>query len=258
MSDDPQLALAEGAPQEVEQFSAFHAAFGAWDRGPLLGFDLETTSPDPYTALPVSFALAQFNNQKMSEVRTGLIDPGIPIPAESTSIHGITDEMVKARGGSLEASVAGIGAILFEASARGTPVTGCNLSFDLTIINILHAHFFGRSLIGLGWCGPAIDVLVIDRHVDRYRRGKRTLDGLCHQYRVEAGGHLAAGDAIAATLVAIELSAAWKEVREMHPSELHEAQKLWHKGWFDHYNEYRVEQGEEKLDKREGQWPIRV
>ena len=66
----------------------------------ILFYDLETTDKDPEKArivqysfhmVPTSFGIEASKHEK----KTGLINPGITIPAESIMVHGITDEMVK-------------------------------------------------------------------------------------------------------------------------------------------------------------------
>ena len=60
----------------------------------------------------------------------------------------------------------------------------------------------GPGAVGAGIPAPVLDALVIDRHVDRYRRGRRTLVDLCALYGVEiANAHDAAADAEAAMQV---------------------------------------------------------
>lgn len=56
----------------------------------LTGFDLETTGLDTSSDRIVQFA---FINEGRRSIK--LVDPGIPIPAEATAIHGISDRTVK-------------------------------------------------------------------------------------------------------------------------------------------------------------------
>ena len=63
----------------------------------LVFFDLETTSSNVQDARIVQYAFIKIFPQpeESHQTLTGLLNPGIPIPAEATAIHGITDEMVK-------------------------------------------------------------------------------------------------------------------------------------------------------------------
>ena len=64
---------------------------------PLVFFDFETTSSNVAEARIVQYAFIKVfpNAEEPQQVLSGLVNPGIPIPAEATAIHGITDEMVK-------------------------------------------------------------------------------------------------------------------------------------------------------------------
>jgi DNA polymerase-3 subunit epsilon len=228
-----------------------------WANGRLVGFDLETTSPNPREAKPVSFALAFFEGRELTQGRAGLINPGVPIPPETTDIHGITDEMAQERGGDLQRSVEGLAAELVAASLTGMPVVGCNLRYDLTVIDTLTQATTGESLWEMGWCGPAVDVLVIDRGVDKYRKGKRTLTALAAHYGVALlDAHSASADTTAAVLIAQALADKYPEVGKASLPELHLKQKKWHREWAEHYSEYRVKRGDEPLPESELEWPF--
>ncbi|MFD7888761.1 exonuclease domain-containing protein, partial [Streptomyces albidoflavus] len=62
-----------------------------WHRELLIGFDLETTGTDPREARIVTAAVIEVADGERRGHRTWLADPGIPIPAGATAVHGITD-----------------------------------------------------------------------------------------------------------------------------------------------------------------------
>jgi len=62
---------------------------------PLLFFDLETTGTDPAKDHIVELAFIKISPDGSRETLTKRINPGVPIPAETTVIHGITNEDVK-------------------------------------------------------------------------------------------------------------------------------------------------------------------
>ncbi len=62
---------------------------------PIIFFDLETTGTDPAKDRIVELALVKMTPDGKREKFTKRINPGIPIPAEVTLIHGISDEDVK-------------------------------------------------------------------------------------------------------------------------------------------------------------------
>lgn len=62
---------------------------------PLVVFDLETTGIVVGHARIVEIALVKLHPDQQRETFLRRINPGIPIPAETTKIHGISDEDVK-------------------------------------------------------------------------------------------------------------------------------------------------------------------
>jgi len=62
---------------------------------PLCFFDLESTGLDVAKERIVSIAITKIMPDKSIEKKKAMINPTIPIPKESSDIHGITDEMVK-------------------------------------------------------------------------------------------------------------------------------------------------------------------
>jgi len=62
---------------------------------PLVFFDLETTGISIIHDRIVEISLLKIYPDGTEESKTRRINPGIPIPAEATKVHGITDEDVK-------------------------------------------------------------------------------------------------------------------------------------------------------------------
>ena len=64
-------------------------------KNPIVFFDLETTGTNiTHDRIVEISVLKVFPNGKQ-DIKTKRINPEMPIPAESTAIHGITDEDVK-------------------------------------------------------------------------------------------------------------------------------------------------------------------
>ncbi len=61
---------------------------------PLAVFDIESTGTNPRTDRIVELAVVLLFPGGRRETHTWLFNPGVPIPIETTAIHGITDEMV--------------------------------------------------------------------------------------------------------------------------------------------------------------------
>ena len=62
---------------------------------PIAFFDLESTGINISTDRIVEFSILKVHPNGRQEIKTSLINPTIPIPAESSAIHGIFDKDVK-------------------------------------------------------------------------------------------------------------------------------------------------------------------
>lgn len=62
---------------------------------PIVFFDLETTGVNVSTDRIVEVSIMKIHPDGKKEIKTRRINPGIPIPKESSEIHGISDEDVK-------------------------------------------------------------------------------------------------------------------------------------------------------------------
>ncbi len=232
----------------------------SWWKEPLVGFDLETTGTDPAESRIVTAALVDTLGGRIEQVTNWLIDPGVPIPAEAAAIHGITDEEVRAKGRQAAEAVEEIARALCARLELGRPVVAFNAPFDLSLLD---AELRRYGLPGLaerlgGAVTPVVDALVIDRSVDKYRKGSRTLQHVCSVYGVElADAHEAGSDALAAVRVAVALGERYPtQVGDLTPSELHEKQAGWYRDWAEGLQTWlrKGKDAEAVVDQR---WPLR-
>ena len=175
---------------------------GAWPAGELLGLDFETTGIDRFNDVPVSYALVSVVEGVVVRSWSGLIDPGREIPPEATAVHGISTERARDEGMPLREAVSLVSDAVVAASARGVPLAGMKLDYDLTILEMQARDLCGWGPVERGWCGPVLDAVVIDRHFDPDRKGRRTLVDLCAHYGIEIGN---ADDASADATASIEV-----------------------------------------------------
>ncbi len=228
-----------------------------WVEGELLGFDLETTGPDPFDAVPVSYALATFVGGEVVARDGALVDPDVPIPPGATAIHGVTDAQARAEGRPLRDALAHVRDTLLDAAARGVPVVGMNLSYDLTIVERLGDTVLGAGLRARGWDGPALDVLVIDRHLDPYRKGRRKLADLCAHYGVLLeGAHEAGADAEAAVAVLLRICQQAPALVAEELGALHRLEARWQREWAAGYDDWRASRSMTRLEPGAYRWPI--
>jgi DNA polymerase-3 subunit epsilon len=171
----------------------------------MAGFDLETTGVDVETARIVTACVGLATKQGWS-ARNWLLRQDEPIPAEATEIHGITTEYANQCGTDPASSLPEIRDDLYKAWQLGMPVVAYNAVFDLTILDReLRRHNLG----GLDIRGPVLDPLVIDKALDRYRKGSRKLIDTCTYYGVALSAddaHGAEADARAAARLAWRLA----------------------------------------------------
>lgn len=227
-----------------------------WHEGALAGFDLETTGADPATARIVTAAVVIRGGGRENSWDC-LVDPGIEIPAEATAVHGITTEKARAHGIEPKRAAGEIATRLAAAMLDGIPVVIYNAPYDLTLLDRETQRHglepFGDAYVAAG--GAVIDPLVLDKHLDPYRRGKRTLTAACAHYRVSLdGAHDAGFDAIAAMRVAWRIAVTHPAVASMSVAELHELQVKAKVEQAASFEDYLRRQGKaERIDRC---WPL--
>ncbi|SDO54081.1 3'-5' exonuclease [Actinacidiphila guanduensis] len=209
----------------------------AWHEELLVGFDLETTGTDPRQARIVTAAVTEVKAGEPVRHRKWLADPGVPIPAETTAIHGVSTEQAHAEGRPAPEVVAEVADALRGYWAAQVPVVVYNAPFDLTLLDEELARYaLPRLSAAAGRTGPVIDPLVIDRALDRYRRGKRTLEAACTVYGVVLdGAHEAGADALAAVRVARALALRFPEAGQADLWELQSRQREWYAVWAEDF-----------------------
>ncbi|GAA1633448.1 exonuclease domain-containing protein [Georgenia ruanii] len=218
----------------------------SWSAGPFLGFDTETTGVDVTTDRIVTAALVH-RDAYATTVRTWIIDPGVEIPAPATAIHGITTERARAAGSPPAQALEEIAALVVEAQLEGVPVVAFNAAFDLAILDHELARH-GLAPLGArlgGECAPVLDPLVLDRALDRERRGARKLVDLCALYGVAERGHLhtAEVDVVATLDLLAQMAARYPDLAAAPLTEVHAWQVAQHRRWAEDFNAWRHEQG---------------
>jgi DNA polymerase-3 subunit epsilon len=198
-----------------------------WANKPIAVFDLETTGLDHKKARIVTACAALLNPDGTingADVEW-LANPGIPIPAEATAVHGITDEIARERGQELGEVVRSIVSTLAGYFEKGIPVVAYNAPYDFTILR-QHAEDFG-----IAWPenpSPILDPLVLDKKLVQFRKGKRRLEIVAGYYNVKLDdAHNATADAVAAGHIAQAMAAQFSSQLDMPLGELHALQVTW-------------------------------
>ncbi|MGW3954557.1 exonuclease domain-containing protein [Streptomyces sp. NPDC004752] len=204
-----------------------------WYEGPLAAFDTETTGVDVETDRIVSAAvLVQDAPGTRPRVTRWLVNPGVPVPRAATAVHGLTEEHLQRNGRWPAPVMFEIAEELAGHAALGRPLVVMNAPFDLTLLDRELRRHRASSLGPWFESAPllVLDPRVLDKHLDRYRKGRRTLTDLCAHYGVPLeGAHDAAADALAALGVVRALGRRFAtRLDRLSPAELHTLQTTWH------------------------------
>lgn len=151
-----------------------------WMLGAMVAIDIETTGVDVENDRMVSFSIGTSLNPAEGEWEaiSQIVDPGVEIPEGATRVHGITTERARAEGVAEEYAVTGLLRALGK--LHDTPVIGHGVRFDLTIIDRSARRYLGHGITVI----YVLDTLVLDKMIDPFRKGKRTLEAACEHYRV--------------------------------------------------------------------------
>lgn len=230
----------------------------AWHEELLVGFDLETTGTDPRQARIVTAAVTEVKAGEPVRHRAWLANPGVTIPPETTAIHGVSTERAAAHGRPAAEVVAEVADAVRGYWAARVPVVVYNAPFDLTLLDEELARYaLPRLTVDGVPAGPVIDPLVLDRALDRYRRGKRTLEAACGVYGVVLDdAHEAGADALAAVRVARALAVRYPEAGDADLWELQERQRVWYADWAEDFSAWLRRKGAAEPDV-DTQWPLR-
>ncbi|WP_306188610.1 MULTISPECIES: 3'-5' exonuclease [unclassified Streptomyces] len=231
-----------------------------WYEGPLAAFDTETTGVDVETDRIVSAAVV-VQDAPGARPRTArwLVNPGVPVPEAATAVHGLTEDHLHRNGRWPAPVMYEIAEELAEQAALGRPLVVMNAPFDLTLLDRELRRHRASSLDRWFETSPlcVLDPRVLDKHLDRYRKGRRTLTDLCAHYEVElADAHDAAADALAALEVVRALGRRFAaRLDRLTPAELHTLQTGWHAAQARGLQAWFARSGtEETVDPA---WPLR-
>jgi DNA polymerase-3 subunit epsilon len=229
----------------------------SWHLGRLAGFDTESTGVNVETDRIVTACIVEVGGKLPPISADWLINPGTDIPEQATAVHGITSEKAKAEGQPAAEAVEEIIAALSQVALAGTPLVIMNAPYDLTLLDREARRYGVQPLTDIvGSELLVVDPRVLDKQVDTYRRGKRTLTDLCAHYRVALdGAHSADADAIAACRVAWRLGSQYPALAELPVWELHKAQVEWAAEQAASFQEHlRKKDPNAVID---GSWPLR-
>ena len=162
---------------------------------PFVIFDTETTGLDPARDEIVQIGAVRALNGRLVEGETfeTLVDPGRPIPAVASRVHGITDAMVAGKLSPRTAVVA------FEFYARGETLVAHNAPFDMALL--------ARHARDGAFDGPVLDTVLLSAALFG-EAAEHTLDAIAERLGVPLSAavrHTAMGDAVATAQVLLHM-----------------------------------------------------
>ncbi len=217
-------------------------------------FDTETTGVETDTARIVSATLALLSESgEVTERYDWLLNPGVEIPDSAVRVHGITTEVARSSGIDAAVGVQQITERIAQIIDRGLPLVVYNAPYDLSLLRAEQRRY------GLAEpeVAPVLDPLIIDKQLDRFRKGKRTLVAVAAHYGVELGNaHDAGEDAIASGKVMQHLARKYAEKLPGDIDEIHAAQTGWARAQAESFQEY-MRRVRDPNFVAEGDWPVR-
>lgn len=158
-------------------------------------FDLETTGLQPSQGdRPVALGAVRVVNGRVLTMETfeRLLDPGRPIPPESTRFHGITDAMVEGK--------PPFEMVLpqFRDFAAGSVLVAHNAAFEMAFLSM------GAQASGVSFDQPVLDTLLLSAYLDGPEE-QHTLDALASRYGLTLAGrrHAALADALVTAAILV-------------------------------------------------------
>jgi DNA polymerase-3 subunit epsilon len=173
-----------------------------FDGARFVALDTETTGLDPTQGHRlVEVACVAFDDGKIGETWSTLMNPGRSIPTDASAVHGITDAMVR------DAPGPAVVAAELESRCAGRTLVFHNAAFDLPFLEVLM-----RS----GGRGPllhaVIDTLGLARGL--FGQGGNSLGTLATRFGLPAeAAHRALGDALTTARLLGVLAARWESER---------------------------------------------
>lgn len=215
--------------------------------GDLLCWDTETTGVDVFEDRIVTIFVGVLHpDGTWGETLNLLVDPGVEIPEGASEVHGITTEYARDHGMQPYAALRDVAEMMRK--YRDLPWVIMNANYDISLL---------MAEIERHWTDPVeiperiYDPLVMDRHYDRYRRGKRKLVNLAEHYNVEVDeskAHDAAYDCYLAGNVTRAIIAKYGDCTVAQQAE-------WQEEWRAHFEEYLRKSDPSAIVERG--WPVR-
>jgi len=218
-----------------------------------LVFDAETGGIDVHEDRIVQWFMATADKDgNLLDEWQWFIDPGVPIAEEAIAVHGLTNEWLAANGQDPAEALREIRLIFLE--NIDLIHVAFNMNFDLSILDAEFKRHGVTEDFGHYMRDKArlVDAIVIDRHHDKYRKGKRTLEAQAKHYGVPfdpEAAHNARYDVEATAKVTVK-------VLEKFGVPTTEEQSSWYADWAAGLEKYLKRSDSDAIV--DPNWPLKI
>jgi DNA polymerase-3 subunit epsilon len=199
-------------------------------KGPLLGFDIESTGIDPFEDRVVTFSMVYSHAEGAEPViLEWLLDPGVEIAEGAAAVHGVSTEHAQEFGKPAADAMPYIARRMEKIVDLGIPFVIYNAPFDTTMIyNEFERHNVPLKYSREEMFAKVIDPLVIDKACDKYRKGSRKLTDTAKLYGYDlTNAHNSTADVEATLHIARQLGKFFQpEMTIEHLQEMQKASKI--------------------------------
>lgn len=214
-----------------------------WTDGPLIGMDTETTNADPMTARFVTTAIMLDIPGEEQKCWEWISKPGWGfVEIGATAVHGISDEYANTNGQDADIVIREMYSVLSALIKQyNPPMVMTSSNFDLTILNAESIRLGLGKLEDNINLPPILDTLTLDRMLDKFRIGRRTLTSTAANYGIvfRYGAHIAKGDIDVAIRLARAIGKKYSRIATANLNNLQRLQREFHLEWLTQYTEYR-------------------
>lgn len=215
-------------------------------------FDVESTGIDVFEDRIVQFFGATADSKgNLLDTWEFFINPGISVPEEAAAVHGFDDEFLQENGEAPKEALDKISSLFW--SHRNLIQVAFNMNYDLSILDAEMRRHRGSKRFGEWFAknGKLVDGLVIDRHKDKYRKGRRNLETQAKHYGVEFDPD-AAHNALYDTEVTAKVTV---KILEKFGTPTTREQAQWQESWRSNFEKYL--QKTDPAASVERGWPLR-
>lgn len=217
-------------------------------------FDVESGGIDVFNDRVVQFFGATADKDgNLIDTWEIFINPGVDIAQEAVDVHGFSNELLKDIGEYPQEAFGKIKQLFLE--HRNLKVVAFNMNYDLSILDAEMKRHGVSQTFGKWFAesGKLIDGLVIDRHKDKYRKGKRNLETQAKHYGVEFDPdalHDAGADAELTAKVTVA-------ILNKYGTPSTSEQGMWYTEWAQGFEDFKKRSDPTfRMDSKE--WPLRT